>query len=180
MQFQLISSDDLFKLNVMVQDKLNNGWVLYGSPSVAIGASPTSAKIQHKIYAQAVIKNVAATPEPAAVSNDDPEEGGRVEFVYESPDDSPDHYKEVKVEKPVAESVPEPAMSGVAEKAPAKPTADDAMEASIVDMARKAKSIKIEEPAEHPKVEVNVDTNLQKEDEKVEVPTEKVAVEVTA
>ena len=54
------------------------------------------------------------------------------------------------------------------------------MEASIVDMARKAKSIKIEEPAEHPKVEVNVDTNLQKEDEKVEVPTEKIAVEVTA
>ena len=183
MQFQLISSDNLFKLNVMVQEKLNSGWVLYGSPSVAIAIPPTSAKLQKEIYAQAVTKISEADPipEPAATSDDNPaeEEGNKATFVYESPDDGPDHLKEVKVEK--SEPTPEPAAaSEIKEPAPKKPTADDAMEASIVDMARKTKSIKIEEPVESPKVEVNVDTNLPKEDEKVEVPTEKVAVEVTA
>ena len=110
MQFQLISSDNLFKLNVMVQEKLNSGWVLYVSPSVAIAIPPTSAKLQKEIYAQAVTKISEADPipEPAATSDDNPseEEGNKATFVYESPDDGPDHLKEVKVEK--TEPTPEP------------------------------------------------------------------------
>ena len=183
MQFQLISSDDLFKLNVMVQDKLNNGWMLYGSPSVAIGASPTSSKVAHKIYAQAVIKNAVATPVPAATSDELPseEEGNKATFVYESPDDSPDHFKQVVTEEPEPEPEPAAASEVKTDASSKKPTAEDSMEASIVNMARKVSSIKIEEPAEPPKVEVTVDTNLpKKEEEEAEVPAEKVAVEVTA
>ena len=170
MEFQLISSDDLFKLNVMVQDKLNSGWELYGSPSVALGASVSSIKNQSKLFAQAVIRKSVMTPEPAATtSQPEDSEGNRATFVYESPDDSPDHFKEVKIEQP--EPTPEPAAA--AEIAPAKEvhveeTADEMMEASIVQMAKKAAEVKIEQP-EKAKPEL------------VKEPVEeKVAVEVTA
>ena len=111
MQFLLLSSDDSKRLSLMVQEKLNSGWVLYGSPSTAIGASPTSSKIQHKLFSQAVVKQ-GAEPQPAftEVNSDNPSEdseGNKAQFVYESPDDKPDHIS--KIELPAEEEHPEPA-----------------------------------------------------------------------
>ena len=62
MEYLLISAEEPFKLNSMVNDKLAEGWELYGFPTASIGVSPTSAKIQHKLYTQALIKE-KDTPE---------------------------------------------------------------------------------------------------------------------
>ena len=62
MEYLLISAEEPFKLNSMVNDKLAEGWELYGFPTASIGVSPTSAKIQHKLYTQALIKKTD-TPE---------------------------------------------------------------------------------------------------------------------
>lgn len=66
MEYLLISAEEPFKLNSMVNDKLAEGWELYGFPTASIGVSPTSAKIQHKLYTQALIKQL-----PGAISNAD-------------------------------------------------------------------------------------------------------------
>ena len=61
MEYLLISAEEPFKLNSMVNDKLAEGWELYGFPTASIGVSPTSAKIQHKLYTQALIKEKGAS-----------------------------------------------------------------------------------------------------------------------
>ena len=61
MEYLLISAEEPFKLNSMVNDKLAEGWGLYGFPTASIGVSPTSAKIQHKLYTQALIKEKDAS-----------------------------------------------------------------------------------------------------------------------
>ena len=58
MEYLLISAEEPFKLNSMVNDKLAEGWELYGFPTASIGVSPTSAKIQHKLYTQALIREL--------------------------------------------------------------------------------------------------------------------------
>ena len=58
MEYLLISAEEPFKLNSMVNDKLAEGWELYGFPTASIGVSPTSAKIQHKLYTQALIRKL--------------------------------------------------------------------------------------------------------------------------
>ena len=58
MEYLLISAEEPFKLNSMVNDKLTEGWELYGFPTASIGVSPTSAKIQHKLYTQALIREL--------------------------------------------------------------------------------------------------------------------------
>ena len=60
MEYLLISAEEPFKLNSMVNDKLAEGWELYGFPTASIGVSPTSAKIQHKLYTQALIRELEA------------------------------------------------------------------------------------------------------------------------
>ena len=60
MEYLLISAEEPFKLNSMVNDKLAEGWELYGFPTASIGVSPTSAKIQHKLYTQALIRELDA------------------------------------------------------------------------------------------------------------------------
>ena len=61
MEYLLISAEEPFKLNSMVNDKLAEGWELYGFPTASIGVSPTSAKIQHKLYTQALIRELDAS-----------------------------------------------------------------------------------------------------------------------
>lgn len=61
MEYLLISAEEPFKLNSMVNDKLAEGWELYGFPTASIGVSPTSAKIQHKLYTQALIRELGAS-----------------------------------------------------------------------------------------------------------------------
>ena len=61
MEYLLISAEEPFKLNSMVNDKLAEGWELYGFPTSSIGVSPTSAKIQHKLYTQALIRELDAS-----------------------------------------------------------------------------------------------------------------------
>ena len=58
MEYLLISAEEPFKLNSMVNDKLAEGWELYGFPTASIGVSTTSAKIQHKLYTQALIREL--------------------------------------------------------------------------------------------------------------------------
>ena len=58
MEYLLISAEEPFKLNSMVNDKLAEGWELYGFPTASIGVSPTSAKIQHNLSTQALIREL--------------------------------------------------------------------------------------------------------------------------
>lgn len=55
LQFQLISAETSYQLNSMVNDKLAEGWKLYGPPGASLAASPTSSKIVHRQFTQAVV-----------------------------------------------------------------------------------------------------------------------------